>query len=500
MYYKVSRDPIHSEIYLYPLEILAVDTRPVQRLRSLSQLVGAELVYPGASHTRFAHSLGVMHIAGLYANRLGVGQSRLRIIRLAGLLHDVGHGPFSHQFDDVVYKKMQIKDGHDEHRTKLLLELMPKELMQSFNRISDTRMKAAVIEDLQSTLKTDKISLETFKLLMQEVNKIFEGEAMGSVEFNIVQGPLGADRLDFLLRDSYYSGTSDFGVSAVDRLIRNCHVKTIGQKEILCYDVKVLDQIYASLFSRFMMYKNVYFHKTSRAADLMIQEILSLIYEPLNLEERVKDLRSFLDLTDQYLMSLVIFQFQRLLEKYGCEEESILNGSIQLSSSEQKLVKAYQLVRRYQNRDLWKIVVEVVFSTQGVDPSIVCAGVVNDTLSKIRQKLQQIIQWQGNLPEEEIAQLKRVLENFDEIFKPDTPYKLSLVHPDEFLKSNVYLYDSKKDEVLSFEEYMKRYPAYKIMENNLLQIVRIYATEDIRELLKKYNVVPSTTLELTTRW
>ncbi len=500
MYYKVSRDPVHSEIYLFPLEILAIDTRPVQRLRSLSQLVGAELVYPGASHTRFAHSLGVMHIAGIYANRLYKDQSKIRIVRLAGLLHDIGHGPFSHQFDDVVYKRMQIKEGHDEHRERLLLELMPKELMESFLRISDPRMKEAVIQDLQLTLKTDKISEETFLLLMQEVNKLFVGELSGSVEFNVVQGPLGADRLDFLLRDSYYSGTSDFGVSAVDRLIRNCYIKNIGQKEILCYDVKVLDQIYTSLFNRFMMYKNIYFHKTSRAADLMIQEILSLVYKPLRLEEKVKDLSKFLDLTDQSIINLIIFEFNKLLEKYNCDELSILSGRVNLDFNEHELVKAYKLVRRYQKRDLWKVVVEVVFSTQGIDPSIACAGIVNDTLARIRERTQNILLKTRDLPEEDKKNLARILDNFDEIFKADTPYKLSLVHPEEFLKSSVYLYDSKKDEIISFEDYMKRYPAYKIMENNLLQIVRIYATEDVREILKRYNIIPSTTLELTTRW
>ena len=70
MYFKVSRDPVYTEIYLYPLEILFMDTRPVQRLKFLSQLAGAESVYPGATHTRLSHSMGTMHIAGMYATHL----------------------------------------------------------------------------------------------------------------------------------------------------------------------------------------------------------------------------------------------------------------------------------------------------------------------------------------------------------------------------------------------------------------------------------------------
>jgi len=120
MKYKVSRDPIYSEIFIYPLEMLVTDTKPVQRLRFLSQLAGAAFVYPGASHTRFAHSMGTMHVTGMYAEHLFKdNRSKQRILRLAGLLHDIGHGPFSHQFDDVVYPMAGINEGHDEYRDRI---------------------------------------------------------------------------------------------------------------------------------------------------------------------------------------------------------------------------------------------------------------------------------------------------------------------------------------------------------------------------------------------
>ncbi|HEY8542163.1 MAG TPA: HD domain-containing protein [Pseudothermotoga sp.] len=499
MYYKVSRDPIHSEIFLYPLEILAIDTRPVQRLRYLSQLVGAELVYPGATHNRFAHSLGVMHICGLYGLRLLEDQAKRRIVRLAGLLHDVGHGPFSHQFDDVVYARMGIKDGHDEYRKRILLELMPHEMMKSYERISDPRMKIAVAEDLSQTLKTDIINEDAFCALMNLVNEVFEGEETGTVEYNIVQGPLGADRLDFLLRDSYYSGTTHFGVGAVDRIIRNSFIKEKDDRKILCYHAKVLDQIYTSLFGRFMMYKNVYFHKTSRAADLMIQQILSLVYRPLRLYEKVSNLEKFLDLTDQFIFAQIKFQFENILEKYQVDEEELINGKIDLEDDEYYLIEAYKLLRRFEKRDLWKLIAEITFSAVGIDPSIMSKGVVADTLQKIRLRLENLSQ-SPQIPEEDRRELRRILDDFEELFKTDTPYKLSLVHPDEFLKSNVYLYDSSKNEVFSLEEFLKEYPAYQLMANNLVQMVRVYVTEDIRQILKKYDIVPKTGMELTTRW
>lgn len=499
MYYKVSRDPIHSEIFLYPLEILAIDTRPVQRLRYLSQLAGAELVYPGATHTRFAHSLGVMHICGLYGMRLFEDQATRRIVRLAGLLHDIGHGPFSHQFDDVVYARMGFKDGHDEYRKRILLELMPSEMMRSYQRISDPRMKKAVAEDLSETLKTDVVNEDSFLRLMHLVDEIFKGEESGTVEYNVVQGPLGADRLDFLLRDSYYSGTTHFGVGAVDRIIRNSFIKEKDGHRILCYHAKVLDQIYTSLFGRFMMYKNVYFHKTSRAADLMIQQMLSLIYRPLKLSEKVNDLQKFLDLTDQFIFAQIKLEFENILQRYNANEEDLLSGKIDLEEDEYYLIEAYKLLRRFEKRDLWKLIAEITFSAVGIDPSIMSKGVVADTLQKIRLKLENLLQ-SSQIPEEDRKELRRILDDFEEIFKTDTPYKLSLVHPDEFLKSNVYLYDPSKDEVFSLDEFLKEYPAYRLMANNLVQIVRVYVTEDVRQILKKYGVVPKTGMELTTRW
>jgi len=500
LYYKVSRDPIHSEIFLYPLEILATDTRPVQRLRYLSQLVGAELVYPGATHNRFAHSLGVMHICGLYSLRLFDDPAKQRIVRLAGLLHDVGHGPFSHQFDDVVYARMGLKDGHDEYRKRILLELMPFEMMKSYERISDPRMKKAIAEDLSQILNSDVVNQDTFSTLMQMVDEVFKGEESGTAEYNIVQGPLGADRLDFLLRDSYYSGTTHFGVGAVDRIIRNSFIKQKGGQRILCYHAKVIDQIYTSLFGRFMMYKNVYFHKTSRAADLMIQQILSLIYKPLRLSERVSDLEKFLDLTDQFVFALIKLEFQRILEKYDANGKDIIDGKIDLTEDEYCLVEAYKLLRRFEQRDLWKLVAEITFSAVGIDPSIMSKGIVADTLQKIRLRLENLLMDPSKIPEQDRKELRKILDDFEELFKTDTPYKLSLVHPDEFLKSNVYLYDPAKDEVFSLEEFLKEYPAYHLMANNLVQIARVYVTEDIRQLLKKYNIVPKTGTELTTRW
>ncbi len=485
MRYKVSRDPIYSEIFISPLEKVIIDAKPVQRLRFLSQLVGAEMVYPGASHTRFAHSLGTMHIAGMYAEHLfPEDASKIRILRVAGLLHDIGHGPFSHQFDDVVYPMAGIEGGHDEYRDRIILELLPDHIEESFERLVDPEKKEEVLEDLKSSVGSFGNFREGIKVFLEKVVEVFAGEESGSVEFNIVQGPLGADRIDFILRDSYSSGTRTFGTGAPDRIIRNSLVAKKNGKEVLCYRAKVMDDIYAALFGRFMMYKNVYFHKTSRAADLMIQQMLRHSYKPLKLGERVKDLEKFVELTDATIIEEIKVIYRQV------------EGKEEITEDEKSIIKAYEILQRLLKRDLWKVVVEMPFSIEGIDPALVSKSLASETLEKMKKRLEEVLDGEHDEGDEPL--LKEVLSNFDEMFVVDTPYKLTLVHPEEFIQSHVLIYNG--EEIMDFEEYVKRYPAYRLMTNNLIQILRIYSTKDVRPILKKYNIVPKERVRMVTRW
>lgn len=466
MFRKVSRDPIHFEIHLYPLEILVTDTRIMQRLRFLSQLAGATVVYPGATHTRFAHSLGTMHLAGVYAQNLFSEPGKIRIVRLASLLHDAGHGPFSHQFDDAVYKRYGYKDGHDEFRKRLVLEKLPEEMLRVYECYNE-RMKRAIEEDLELTLGREISLEEGFKILAEKIVEVFEGEKTGSVEFNVIQGPLGADRLDFLLRDSYHSGVGHFAPMNVDRILRYSLVKQKDGKPILCYHVKVVDNIYSVLFSRFMMYKNVYFHKTARAADLMIQEILRYACDILDLKERLNNLEEFLKLTDHSI----------LVELERCTDDS-WEGR-----------EAKKLVERFKARDLWKMVLERPLTMPGKDPSTVSELYGRRLVDAIVENLEKVLR-SGNVRDEDLEKIRDICNHKERYFKIDTPYRLTILHPEEFVQSNVFLYDPTSDDILSFEDYVRKNPTYQAFSNNILQIVRVYVTEDIRELLYRYRAIP----------
>ena len=117
-------DPIHDFIRLNSTEQKIIDTSVFQRLRRIKQLSGAHLTYPGAQHTRFEHSLGVMHIAGMAATSLASKKQMpgtdIDDIRLAALLHDIGHGPFSHLFEEVLQKKKRIT--HEQIGKEIILK------------------------------------------------------------------------------------------------------------------------------------------------------------------------------------------------------------------------------------------------------------------------------------------------------------------------------------------------------------------------------------------
>jgi len=170
-------DPIHDFIRVYDYELPIIDSPLFQRLRRIKQLSGAHLTYPSAQHSRFEHSLGVMHIAsqaGFALNEKGfLNSDDVQILRIAGLLHDIGHGPFSHLFEEIIQEK---KISHEDYGKKIILN--------------------SEIGDILSKTGFDK------KL----ISKIAFGESKFQYLNEIVSGALSADMMDYLLRDGYFTG------------------------------------------------------------------------------------------------------------------------------------------------------------------------------------------------------------------------------------------------------------------------------------------------------
>lgn len=228
-------DPIHNFISVNHIEESILDTETVQRLRRVRQLGLSSMVYPGATHTRFEHSLGVMHIAGRYAQSLGLSEGECQLHRLAGLLHDVGHGPFSHATEWVMEEYMGC--GHEEIACRMVDEIEAPNLSQGDK------------SDIQSIIK-------------------------GNSKYGIVAGEVDADRMDYLARDAYEAGPNQGGFG-VDTLITFAELES----DSLVFDRAAVNALDNFFESRLLMTRSVYQHKTVRIVERMLGESVRRLLE-----------------------------------------------------------------------------------------------------------------------------------------------------------------------------------------------------------------------------
>ncbi|MGH6872687.1 MAG: HD domain-containing protein [Rhizomicrobium sp.] len=265
------RDPIHGFVRLNQLEWDIINHASFQRLHRIRQLAWTDLVYPGAMHTRFEHSLGVMHVASRLFDAVvrrsgdvlkadyglddGMLSRQRRIIRMAALLHDVGHGPFSHAAEDV-FPLRDDGTGRYQHED-----------------YSD-----AIVRDAVSDVIDNHREAKASGIGIDDILSIFSGlpATSGSLVWkDIVSGQMDADRMDYLLRDAHHAGVQ-YGRYDLDRLVyavQLCeepgdHGHHIGVDEDGIHAVEGL------LIARYMMFTQLYFHKTRSILDYHYEECL----------------------------------------------------------------------------------------------------------------------------------------------------------------------------------------------------------------------------------
>ena len=252
------RDPVLNDIQVTELEEKVIDLPEFQRLRSISQLGFSNLVYPGANGTRFEHSLGTMKITKDISDRLyGETDQELSI---AGLLHDIGHTPFSHQTEQVFIKYL-----HKSHE-----------------QIGYDMIRASAIRDV---IQASGISLK-------KTLGYFRGIGRGAV----ITGPLGSDRLDYLMRDAYQTGVA-YGIIDYTR-IRNGLTNLHGMPAVR---LNSIDGAESMLIARYYMLSSVYFHHTSVIAASMLCKALEACIDNSEIAASVSS-----RLTDSQLMSTLI--------------------------------------------------------------------------------------------------------------------------------------------------------------------------------------------------
>lgn len=239
---RVFRDPVHGLVEMggvdRPIAEL-IDTRAVQRLRRIKQMGFAWLVYPGAEHSRFGHALGAFHIAQRVSRRLALDPQIALHVKVAALLHDIGHGPFSHAWEHVF-------TGNDHERWGARIASEDPELAQALERLAP---------GLPTTLLA-----------------FWGKDYKPHFARKLVSSQLDVDRLDYLLRDGHYSGAG-YATYDLDWIIHAIQIASIrGGEDPLDLVVDYRRGMYAVeqyLFARSYMYAQVYHHKTVRAAEWM---------------------------------------------------------------------------------------------------------------------------------------------------------------------------------------------------------------------------------------
>jgi len=246
---KAIRDPIHRYIEIDDLAIAIIDTVEMQRLRRIRQLGFSYLVYPGANHTRFEHSLGVYHLTNVLLDRLEVEKEEEKELLVASLIHDIGHGPYSHVTEPLI-KKLTGKSHED---IEDIIFVQNAEAESSAARIAEV--------------------LEEHRLDTRKILSYIKGEKVDDSDdrdfSRILNGEIDVDKMDYLVRDSYYTGVA-YGVVDNIRLIQGLD---FFKGSLVITEKGILPAEYL-LFSRFLMYPTVYNHHTSRIAQLMLLKAL----------------------------------------------------------------------------------------------------------------------------------------------------------------------------------------------------------------------------------
>lgn len=257
---RLVRDPVYN-IYRFEdetdrLALQLVDTPAFQRLRRIKQLGFSDYVYPGASHTRFAHSIGVYATAKKLIkviekqSETPLEPGHVQVALLAALLHDIGHGPFSHAFEAVHKDQPRLKKKHEEWSASIITE--------------DKHILGILGVELAKKIA---------KLLTSDAQDYYEA---------IVSSSFDADRLDYVRRDRIMSGT---GTGAIDFEWLMEHVRfdkiAISKKEIRTFtlDPKAVQQAEIFLLARYHLYDQVYFHKVNRGMECLLAGCLKHLAE-----------------------------------------------------------------------------------------------------------------------------------------------------------------------------------------------------------------------------
>uniref|UniRef100_A0A673U8B6 Deoxynucleoside triphosphate triphosphohydrolase SAMHD1 n=1 Tax=Suricata suricatta TaxID=37032 RepID=A0A673U8B6_SURSU len=344
---KVINDPIHGHIELHPLLIRIIDTPQFQRLRYIKQLGSSYYIFPGASHNRFEHSLGVGYLAGCLVRALREKQPELQIserdvlcVQIAGLCHDLGHGPFSHMFDGrfIPLARPDVEWTHEQGSVKMFEHLVNsngvKAVMEHYGLVPEediSFIKEQITGPLESPIKDD---LWPYKGRPKEKSFLYE------IVANKRNG-IDVDKWDYFARDCHHLGIqNNFDYQRFIKFARVCEV---DNRKRICTRDKEVGNLYDMFHTRTSLHRRAYQHKVGNIIDTMITdaflkadpyiEIIGSEGKKYHISTAIDDMEAFTKLTDNIFLEI-------------------------LYSSDPKLDAAREILKKIECRNLYKFVGE----------------------------------------------------------------------------------------------------------------------------------------------
>jgi HD superfamily phosphohydrolase len=344
--FHVIKDPVHGTMQFTSIEDAwikpFIDSPHFQRLRHIKQLGLGDLIFPGAVHTRFNHSLGCCYVASQIAHKIGLPPAEQQIVMIASLLHDIGHGPFSHAFEGLFDQKL-IR--HEDWTPYFLADYDREEFFQYYNKLNPLH----------------PLTDETFQ---QIAGMIMHKPAANQVLADIVSSQLDADRLDYLLRDSHFCGVK-YGEFDFRWLLHCMAIAVTDQGKRLGITHKGIGAVEHYLMARRLMTRNIYHSQKKLALEYFLVEFLSILAQTLDEENIFADFRhtrlgEFLIAVNQFNSNKHIDKKRNFLEKYYHYYKELCDydvfSLIKSLSCLESHHPAVQIAMRLQKRHMPKII------------------------------------------------------------------------------------------------------------------------------------------------
>ena len=314
-------DNVHGFIEYTEAEKAIMETLLFKRLQSIKQLSIANWIFPGSEHTRYIHSIGVMHIADKIAKQLGIDEDDRKIIRMAGLLHDIGHYPLSHVCESPYKNSMESYNEdtlcHDiNSNIKNNIENFSLDITKEFMKASSEGHHEAVgasiirLDKKINQIITEECGENAIDIICDMITGNVKRKDTNPLWVQILHSEIDADGIDYMMRDAAFSGTG-FGSFEMEQLIRCLEKREIDGKEILCINEKGIAAADQYLINKFFSYSQVVFNKHITNLEWMAEMIVDWLIKENKLfptkDELLKrwinsngNFENYLSFTDNY--------------------------------------------------------------------------------------------------------------------------------------------------------------------------------------------------------